>query len=523
MPQPDSQTVHFDQLLTRSPDRERVAKRIVKEGSQYCVKSDSGKSLGCYPTREEAEKRLGQVEFFKQFDIAHAALHSAFDHHAYSDDLALATGRDVRKVSEAHDRLVAKALELNILHEHDPNSPLDVVTLYSEAEADPTPENMRKAAVRTNEELRYSLAPLYVPGDTGFLDAHKEWATASDLQKAVWDLSLSGDNDVRLQHHPDILAGKRVELVSWPYSVSAEFIVPDGAVRKAKRVELPAGTVYQGTIWEGWSWPLVKSGRLLGLSMGGWAKRRTGAPPHVLADFGPDAHEVAKAAGAPVVEIEADVELDPDVEAILAECEDDETGGGFFGKAKKPKTKTAKRRKVHTVMSEFKEGKLTSGTGGKVTSRDQAIAIALSEAGLSRKRKKTKKAWFSKHLGSRHDQQSHGGRGGGGGREDIRPYSRGEHGEVYDPTGEQYTESNRTKSGHRPLETIAREIANDWGSKVNFAARPYLDAMRDLSDITDHYGADSARSIVAYFLSNSAGWRGDTAKRIKAELRALNK
>jgi hypothetical protein len=44
-----------------------------------------------------------------------------------------------------------------------------------------------------------------------------------------------------------------------------------------------------------------------------------------------------------------------------------------------PKSPAAKG-KVHKVMSEFSEGKLHSGSGGKVKSRKQAIAIALSEA-----------------------------------------------------------------------------------------------------------------------------------------------
>lgn len=41
---------------------------------------------------------------------------------------------------------------------------------------------------------------------------------------------------------------------------------------------------------------------------------------------------------------------------------------------------TKGQRKVHKVMKEHKEGTLKSGSGQKVTSRKQAVAIALSEA-----------------------------------------------------------------------------------------------------------------------------------------------
>lgn len=73
----------------------------------------------------------------------------------------------------------------------------------------------------------------------------------------------------------------------------------------------------------------------------------------------------------------------------------------------------------------------------------------------------------------------------------------------------------------RPLYEIASEIRRDWGSKVNYAAKPYLSAMSGLSSISDNYGYDDARSIVLYFLSNASSWRGENAKRIKAELKAL--
>ncbi len=43
------------------------------------------------------------------------------------------------------------------------------------------------------------------------------------------------------------------------------------------------------------------------------------------------------------------------------------------------------KKKVAKVMREYKKGKLKSSSGEKVTSRKQAIAIGLSEAGMSKK------------------------------------------------------------------------------------------------------------------------------------------
>jgi Family of unknown function (DUF6496) len=43
------------------------------------------------------------------------------------------------------------------------------------------------------------------------------------------------------------------------------------------------------------------------------------------------------------------------------------------------------KNKVHTVMHEFKQGTLESGSGAPVENRKQAVAIALSEAGASKK------------------------------------------------------------------------------------------------------------------------------------------
>ena len=44
--------------------------------------------------------------------------------------------------------------------------------------------------------------------------------------------------------------------------------------------------------------------------------------------------------------------------------------------------------KVKKVMHEYKEGKLRSSSGQKVKKRKQAVAIAMSESGQSRKNTK---------------------------------------------------------------------------------------------------------------------------------------
>ena len=75
----------------------------------------------------------------------------------------------------------------------------------------------------------------------------------------------------------------------------------------------------------------------------------------------------------------------------------------------------------------------------------------------------------------------------------------------------------------RPLNVIAREINRDW-PRPYFGAVPYLNAMyAPESTIDDRYGHDDARSVVLYFLSNATMWRGDVARRIKAELKAMLK
>lgn len=74
----------------------------------------------------------------------------------------------------------------------------------------------------------------------------------------------------------------------------------------------------------------------------------------------------------------------------------------------------------------------------------------------------------------------------------------------------------------RDLSDIAANIEAAW-PKVNYTARPYLDAMYSLKSIHDNYYQDSASSIVRYFLANASAFKGEAAKSLKAELKQLIK
>lgn len=82
----------------------------------------------------------------------------------------------------------------------------------------------------------------------------------------------------------------------------------------------------------------------------------------------------------------------------------------------------------------------------------------------------------------------------------------------------------KKQTAQRSLHIIADEILEDWGSSnVNYAAKPYLNAMLELGSIDDEYYLDNAKSIVLYFLANAGSWRGEVAKRVKLELKQMCK
>lgn len=77
-----------------------------------------------------------------------------------------------------------------------------------------------------------------------------------------------------------------------------------------------------------------------------------------------------------------------------------------------------------------------------------------------------------------------------------------------------------TTTETRYIHVIAQDIRATW-PKVNYAAEPYLEAMESIDDIADDFFQDSAKSMVLYFLSNASTWRGEDARRIKAELKGM--
>jgi len=76
----------------------------------------------------------------------------------------------------------------------------------------------------------------------------------------------------------------------------------------------------------------------------------------------------------------------------------------------------------------------------------------------------------------------------------------------------------------RPLNRIAAEILTVWrdslpSHNVRLFSMPYVEAMLSLHTCKDKYGLEYGDMIVAHALNNLANWRGDNARRIKAELK----
>jgi hypothetical protein len=81
---------------------------------------------------------------------------------------------------------------------------------------------------------------------------------------------------------------------------------------------------------------------------------------------------------------------------------------------------------------------------------------------------------------------------------------------------------NKTLNERVTVSEIAHAIAKDWTNVSPYAA-DYLNAMKEIRSVEDNYYADSAKSVIMYFLANAGSYRGDNARSYKALLKELVK
>jgi hypothetical protein len=139
---------------------------------------------------------------------------------------------------------------------------------------------------KAEDAKRYTLGAMYIPDR---IDAHGEWTDSDELQRAVWDYVKTNDRRIRLQHNRDVVAGEWVEVMAFPY----ELTVP---IKTITGIDVnhtyPPNTVFLGVIWEPWAWDLVKTGKILGYSIGGKAERLYVDMEEVEKEDGPGVSDV---------------------------------------------------------------------------------------------------------------------------------------------------------------------------------------------------------------------------------------
>jgi hypothetical protein len=72
----------------------------------------------------------------------------------------------------------------------------------------------------------------------------------------------------------------------------------------------------------------------------------------------------------------------------------------------------------------------------------------------------------------------------------------------------------------RKVREIAADIRATW-KNIYFGAEPYVEAMEQFDSPDDTYICEKGSGILRRFLVNAARWRGEDARRIKAEINAL--
>lgn len=76
----------------------------------------------------------------------------------------------------------------------------------------------------------------------------------------------------------------------------------------------------------------------------------------------------------------------------------------------------------------------------------------------------------------------------------------------------------------RAIEEIAREIEADWIVMKNWGARRALAFMKTMESLDAPVGPyPDGYAVIKSFLCNAVGWRGPAARRIKKELRQIQR
>ena len=241
----DAADVEIDQVDPEMADG-TFGTEIRYEDGQYCVYSETGRGFGCYPSEDQAKDRLAQIEQFSGARVDNAA---TADLVAWHDRLHLLDAPTEAHVA-VHD-LIEDTLERRL----DAAAPVLAMAV-----------GVTGLPLAKRAEQRYTLGPVYVPG---MEDAHGEFTDEDTLQKALWGWVRKEDRTIYLQHS-DKAAGEMVEMLTWPFEVTADLSVPGEGVTK---YTFPADTPFMGVIWEPWAWELVKAGELRGYSIGGRARR----------------------------------------------------------------------------------------------------------------------------------------------------------------------------------------------------------------------------------------------------------
>lgn len=79
-----------------------------------------------------------------------------------------------------------------------------------------------------------------------------------------------------------------------------------------------------------------------------------------------------------------------------------------------------------------------------------------------------------------------------------------------------------TKPTPRSLLVITEEIKKDW-KNIPQHVRPYIEILATLNNPNDHYGYDLGKDLIKHFLTAARTWRGETARRVKQELKTMLK